>query len=135
MHSVLLTFLELTLFGARREHSADGLHGGSGSRSGLLYHRGGGHPGRLLFGVVRMDRREVIRMGSFHLYLVLILFFRIKRIIHRFDLEREETMLKSCRLCARRVIYDRQSELSLENNILKVVFIVTGIVCGVSRGI
>jgi len=131
VHSVLLAFLELALFGARREHSADGLHGGSGSRLGLLYHRSSGHPGRLLFGVINMGRSEVVRMGSFHLYPLSILFFRIKILVHRLNLEREEVVLEVCGLCARSNIYNRQSELSLKNNVLKAIFIVAGIKRGI----
>ena len=131
MLSVLLSFLELTLRGARREHSADGFSLLSRSRSGLLYKWGSGHPGRLLFGVVNMDRSEVVRMGSFHLYPLSILFFRIKILIHGLNLECEEVVLKVCRLCARSNIYNRQSELSLENNVLKAILIVAGIKRGI----
>jgi hypothetical protein len=74
-------------------------------------------------------------MGSFHLYPLSILFFRIKSVIHGLNLEREEAVLEGCGLCTRTVIYYRQSELSLENNVLKVIFVMAGIVGGVARGI
>jgi hypothetical protein len=85
-----------------------------------------------------MHRSEVIGVRtSEHLYffLELILLVGVKVLVHGLNLKRQEAMLEGCRLCARRVIYHRQSELSLEDNVLKVIFVVTRIVRGVARGI
>lgn len=118
---MLLSFLKLALFQRRRENSADRFTLSPRSRTSLLYKRSIRHPGRLWFGIVCMNRSEVVRMRTFHPLFVM----RIKILIHGLDLKRNKHPLKRNWLCSRFPVYRRQSNLTLENNILKVILMVT----------
>jgi hypothetical protein len=129
-HVFLSSLLELTLLRRSERNFLDRLGHGAMGGVGFFHNGFGHHEGGLWFCVVRMHRSEVIGVcASEHLYLFLelILVFRVKVFVHGLNLKREEVMLKIDGSNARSNIYDRQSEFSLENNVLKTVFVVAGI--------